>query len=66
MIKRIFLTWEVPIILKILKYGNLNVEDGIMMHKYMGGRSKDFYKKIFLTKKCLILEKLASFHLKIK
>ena len=51
MIKRKFLVWEVPIILKMLKYGDLNVEDGIMMYKYMGGRSKDHYKKIFSTTK---------------
>lgn len=48
MVKRKFLTWEVPIILKILKYGDLNVEDGIMMHKYMGAKQgKDYYKKLF-------------------
>ena len=52
MIKRKFLTWEVPVILKMLKYGDLNVEDGIMMYKYMGGKTDEkFYKKIFSTTK---------------
>jgi glycosyltransferase involved in cell wall biosynthesis len=52
MIKRKFLTWELPIILKILKYGDLNVEEGVMMYKYMGGKTNtNFYKKLFSTTK---------------
>jgi glycosyltransferase involved in cell wall biosynthesis len=52
MIKRKFLTWEIPIIIKMLKYGDFNVEDGIMMYKYMGGKTdENFYKKIFSTTK---------------
>jgi len=50
MIKKIFLSWEIPIILRILKYGNLNVEDGVMMYKYMGGKTEsNYYKKLFST-----------------
>jgi glycosyltransferase involved in cell wall biosynthesis len=52
MIKRKFLTWEVPIILKMLKYGDLNVEEGVMMYKYMGGKiNVNFHKKLFSTTK---------------
>ena len=51
-IKKEFMTWEVPLILKILKYGNLNVENGVMMFKYMGGKlSPNHYKKLFTTTK---------------
>ena len=51
-IKKEFMTWEIPLILKILKYGNLNVEDGVMMYKYMGSKtSPDHYKKLFTTTK---------------
>jgi len=50
-LKKEFMSWEVPLILKILKYGNLNVEDGVMMFKYMGGRSPNHYKKLFTTTK---------------
>ena len=52
MVKRNFLSWEMPIILKMLKYGDLNVEDGVMMFKYMGGKTNpNFYKKLFSTTK---------------
>ena len=52
MIKRNFLTWEMPVILKMLKYGNLNVEDGVMMYKYMiDKKDPNFYKKLFSTAK---------------
>ena len=47
-----FMTWEVPLILNVLKYGNLNVEKGVMMFKYMGGKTDpDHYKKLFTTTK---------------
>ena len=45
------MSWEVPLILKILKYGNLNVEDGVMMYKYMGSNPPDHHKKLFTTTK---------------
>ena len=52
MVKRNFLTWEMPIILKMLKYGDFNVEDGVMMYKYMGGKiDPNFCKKLFSTTK---------------
>jgi len=53
MIKKPFMSWEVPLILKTLKYGNLNVEDGVMFFKYMGGKvSSDYsYTKLFTTTK---------------
>ena len=52
MVKRNFLTWEMLVILKMLKYGDLNVEDGVMMYKYMGGKTDpNFYKKLFSTTK---------------
>jgi len=52
MIKRIFLSWEVPFVLKILKYGNLNVEEGVMLYKYMGRKTDpNFHKKLFSTTK---------------
>ena len=52
MVKRNFLTWELLVILKMLKYGDLNVEDGVMMYKYMGGKTDpNFYKKLFSTAK---------------
>ena len=52
-IKKPFMSWEGALILKILKYGNLNVEDGVMMFKYMGGKtSSDYnYTKLFTTTK---------------
>ena len=51
-IKKEFMSWEVPLILKILKYGNLNVEDGVMMYKYMiDKKDPNFYKKLFSTTK---------------
>ena len=51
-IKKEFMSWEVPLILKILKYGNLNVEDGVMMYKYMiDKKDPNFYKKLFSTAK---------------
>ena len=50
-IKKEFMTWEIPLILKILKYGNLNVEDGVMMYKYMGSNPPDHHKKLFTTTK---------------
>ena len=51
-IKKEFMSWEVPLILKILKYGNLNVVDGVMLFKYMGGKTApDHYKKLFTTTK---------------
>ena len=50
-IKKEFMSWEVPLILKILKYGNLNVEDGVMMYKYMGSNPPDHHKKLFTTTK---------------
>lgn len=49
-IKKRFLSWEIPIILKLLKYGDLNVEDGVMMYKYMGSKTDpDYYKRLFST-----------------
>jgi len=52
MIKKRFASWEYPIILKILKYGNLNVEDGVLMYKYMGGKTDpNYYTKLFSTMK---------------
>ena len=50
-IKKEFMSWEVPLILKTLKYGNLNVEDGVMMYKYMGSNPPDHHKKLFTTTK---------------
>jgi len=51
-VKRVFLSWEVPLILKILKYGDLNVEEGVMMYKYMGGKTDpNYHKKLFSTTK---------------
>mgnify|MGYP006166545089 FL=1 len=51
-IKQKFLSWEIPIILKLLKFGNLNVEDGIMAYKYMGLRKDpNYHKKLFHTNK---------------
>ena len=51
-IKKEFMSWEVPLILKTLKYGNLNVEDGVMMYKYMiDKKDPNFYKKLFSTTK---------------
>tara|TARA_B110000495_G_scaffold45718_1_gene37829 strand:+ start:121 stop:1035 length:915 start_codon:yes stop_codon:yes gene_type:complete len=52
-IKKPFMSWEVALILKILKYGNLNVEDGVMMFKYMGGKTSSNYNytKLFSTTK---------------
>ena len=52
MVKRNFLTWELLVILKMLKYGDLNVEDGVMMYKYMiDKKDPNFYKKLFSTAK---------------
>ena len=49
-IKKKFLSWEVPVILKLLKFGNLNVIDGIMTYKYMGGKQNpDYYRKLYST-----------------
>ena len=50
-IKKEFMSWEVPLILKTLKYGNLNVEDGVMMYKYMGSNPPDHHRKLFSTTK---------------
>ena len=49
-LKQKFLSWEVPVILKLLKFGNLNVVDGVMTYKYMGGKTvPDYHKKLFRT-----------------
>lgn len=51
-VKKNFLTWELPVILKMLKYGDFNVEEEILMYKYMGGKTNtNFYKKLFSTTK---------------
>ena len=47
-IKKKFLSWEIPVILKLLKYGDLNVEDVVMTYKYMGSKTDiDYRKKLF-------------------
>jgi len=47
-IKKKFLGWEIPLILNLLKYGDLNVEDGVMAYKYNGKKIDiDDYKKLF-------------------
>jgi glycosyltransferase involved in cell wall biosynthesis len=52
MIKRVFLSCEIPIILKVLKYGDLNVEEEVMMYKNMcRKKNPNFYKKLFSTTK---------------
>ena len=52
MIVKNFLTWELPTFLKILKFGDFNVEDKVLMYKYMGNKTnKNFYKKIYSTTK---------------
>lgn len=49
-IKSKFLSWEVPVILNLLKFGDLNVVDGIMTYKYMGGKQDpDYYRKLYST-----------------
>jgi glycosyltransferase involved in cell wall biosynthesis len=49
-IKQKFLSWEIPVILKLLKFGDLNVEDGVMTYKYMGQKIEpDYHKKLFHT-----------------
>ena len=50
-IKQQFLSWEIPVILKLLKFGDLNVIDGVMTYKYMGDHKtdSDYYKKLFHT-----------------
>jgi len=50
MITKKFLSWEIPIILNLLKFGNLNVIDGVMSYKYMGGKDTyQYHQQLFTT-----------------
>lgn len=51
-IKQQFLSCEISVILKLLKFGDINVIDGVMTYKYMGVKTNEnFYKKIYSTTK---------------
>ena len=52
MTKNNFVCWEVPFILKILKYGDIHVEDGIMMFKSNIVKSDPaYFKKLYSNTK---------------
>lgn len=46
-----FVSWEVPLILKLLKYGHINVEKGIMMYKSNIGKNNAYFQKLFSNTK---------------